>query len=102
MPDGNPAFIVFGPFRLDRPGRRLTRGGNLVPLGGRAFDLLCLLAIAGGELVTKDELLTGAWPDQQSPASNRVVKIRRRYNALHRLRPQCRCDVHQAHQTRDS
>jgi TolB-like protein/Tfp pilus assembly protein PilF len=75
MPDGNPAFIVFGPFRLDRAGRRLTRGGNLVPLGGRAFDLLCLLAVAGGEVVTKDELLTGAWRDQRVDENNLQIQI---------------------------
>jgi len=54
--------MSFGPFRLDRQRRRLTRGGAVIPLGGRAVDVLAVLAAAAGELVTKDVLLETVWP----------------------------------------
>src|SRR5919199_1671069 len=52
----------FGPFRLDFERRELTRGGQVVPLGSRAFDILCVLVSAKGDLVTKDELMARVWP----------------------------------------
>jgi DNA-binding winged helix-turn-helix (wHTH) protein len=54
--------MSFGPFRLDRQRRRLIRGGAVIPLGGRAVDVLAVLAAAAGELVTKDVLLETVWP----------------------------------------
>lgn len=56
------APLALGPFSLDLDGRTLQRGGEPVPLGGRALDLLCALAEANGELVTKDVLMDRVWP----------------------------------------
>ena len=49
--------ISFGRFRLDSAGRELRRGNEPVQLGGRALDMLCVLASAEGTVVTKDELM---------------------------------------------
>jgi TolB-like protein/Tfp pilus assembly protein PilF len=56
--------INFGPFCLDIAGRRLLREGEPVRLGSRGFDILCLLASARGEVVTKDALMAEVWPGQ--------------------------------------
>jgi predicted ATPase/DNA-binding winged helix-turn-helix (wHTH) protein len=37
--------------------------GKQVVLGGRAFAIIAALAQAGGELVTKDDLMARVWPD---------------------------------------
>ena len=66
-----PSCTAFGPspsgssggrFVLDPAERRLLRDGQPVVLTPRAFDLLVLLASQPGHLVTKDELMAGAWP----------------------------------------
>ena len=44
--------LTFGDFRLDLGRRELTRHGAPVRLKGRALDVLCALAAAGGEIVT--------------------------------------------------
>ena len=51
-----------GRFRLDTRQRQLTRDGTPVQLSGRALDILCVLAGANGEVVSKDELMTRVWP----------------------------------------
>lgn len=57
-----PECLEFGPYRLDRRVRSLTREGQEIPLHGRALDLLYALAAADGEMVTKDDLLQRVWP----------------------------------------
>lgn len=56
------ADVQFGPFRLDLARRQLTRDGAPVRLGARSMDILCVLAAAKGELVTKDQLMARIWP----------------------------------------
>src|SRR3954468_22743030 len=56
--------VRFGRFRLNLGQRRLTRDGAPVGLNGRPLDILCVLASARGEVVTKDELMTRIWPGQ--------------------------------------
>src|SRR6516225_9359877 len=53
--------ISFGRFRLDLARRELWRDKRLVRLGSRALDILCVLASAGGKLVSKDELMERVW-----------------------------------------
>lgn len=59
----SPRGVRFGPFMLDQTLRLLEKDGAPVPLGSRAFDILCLLVSRAGEVVTKDELMATAWPD---------------------------------------
>ncbi len=54
--------LRFGPYRLVLRERRLERDGLLVPLGGRAMDILSTLVGRAGEVVTKGELAEAAWP----------------------------------------
>ncbi|MES2903639.1 MAG: transcriptional regulator [Pseudomonadota bacterium] len=53
--------IDFGPFRLDRDDRRLTRDGEPVDLNARYFDALVLLADHPGQLISKDRFLDEVW-----------------------------------------
>jgi DNA-binding winged helix-turn-helix (wHTH) protein len=55
--------ISFGPFELSSGERILRRDGLVLPLGGRAFDILIYLVKRPGEVVTKKELIDHAWPD---------------------------------------
>ncbi len=50
-----------GRFTL-QPYRELVRDSGPVPIGRKPLALLSALAEAGGELVTKDELVAAAWP----------------------------------------
>ena len=54
--------ISFGRFRLDVARRELSRDNRPVQLGGRALDILCVLASADGAVVTKDELMARVSP----------------------------------------
>src|SRR5215510_1887584 len=55
-------FYDFGPFRIDVLKRRLSRGGELIRLTPKAFDLLLVLVEEHGRTVEKDELLDRVWP----------------------------------------
>jgi DNA-binding winged helix-turn-helix (wHTH) protein/predicted ATPase len=58
-----PRYFAFGPFRLDVVDERLWRHAEHVPLGHKAFAVLGRLLSNPNQLVTKDDLLAGAWPD---------------------------------------
>lgn len=51
-----------GKWELDLVLRELRARGKLVPIGGRAFEILEALATTAGQLVTKDELFHRVWP----------------------------------------
>ena len=53
----------FGDFRLDPGRQQLTRGGSVVPLKARAFDLLVYFTEHAGELIEKAELMRAVWPN---------------------------------------
>lgn len=57
---GEFAYDIAG-WELDLQRRELRLRGAIVPLGGRAFEILQGLAEAGGELVTKDALMDRVW-----------------------------------------
>ena len=69
------ATVGFGPYRLDLARRVLTLNGKRVVLGGRALDILCALARAGGEPLEKDELLAKIWPGADVGDNNLHVHI---------------------------
>lgn len=53
--------FAFGAFVLDPAERRLNRGGEVVPLTGKAFSVLVHLVERHGQLVTREELLNEVW-----------------------------------------
>jgi DNA-binding winged helix-turn-helix (wHTH) protein len=61
-PQGQSTFS-FGPFALSLIGRRLSKDGKPVELGGRAFDILVALVERAGQVVGKDELIAIVWPN---------------------------------------
>jgi predicted ATPase/DNA-binding winged helix-turn-helix (wHTH) protein len=64
-PIGVPGLerLRFGPFELNIGERSLTKASQLIPLGGRAFDILISLLERAGEVVSKSELISKVWPD---------------------------------------
>lgn len=67
--------LGFGRYRLDLSRRQLLLDQRPVPLGGRALDVLCVLASARGALVTKDELMTQVWPGLVVEENNLQVHV---------------------------
>ena len=51
-----------GECEIDLARRELRILGSPVPVGGRAFEIIEVLAESAGELVTKDELMNRVWP----------------------------------------
>ncbi|UQR63167.1 helix-turn-helix transcriptional regulator [Bradyrhizobium sp. C-145] len=55
--------LQFGPFELSSRKRVLRREGAVLPLGGRALDILIYLAERPGKVIAKQELIDHVWPD---------------------------------------
>lgn len=55
--------VEFGPYRLDLVGRLLKRQGVVVPLAPKSLDILSVLVLNAGEVMTKEALLQAVWPD---------------------------------------
>src|SRR5258706_7282198 len=55
--------LRFGPFELNVGERSLKKANQVLPLGGRAYDILITLLENAGEVVAKSELIAKAWPD---------------------------------------
>src|SRR5262245_30985949 len=63
MPGGIPNLVyTCEPWEVDLGRRELRSRGTPVALGNRAFEIVEALARAGGQLVTKDELMERLWP----------------------------------------
>ncbi|WP_082077480.1 winged helix-turn-helix domain-containing protein [Bradyrhizobium sp. LTSPM299] len=62
---GSPSAmrLGFGPFELNVAERSLRKANQVIPLGGRAYDILIALLENAGEVVRKAELIARAWPD---------------------------------------
>jgi DNA-binding winged helix-turn-helix (wHTH) protein/TolB-like protein len=73
--------LRFGRFRLDPDGRRLTdETGAVLPLAGRAFDVLEYLVRHRDRVVGKEELLSAVWPGvvvEENNLNQAVHAIRR-------------------------
>src|ERR1700722_12144316 len=55
--------LKFGPFELSSSERILRREDEVLPLGGRALDILVYLAERPGEVIAKQELMDRVWSD---------------------------------------
>jgi predicted ATPase/DNA-binding winged helix-turn-helix (wHTH) protein len=67
--------FAFGDFRLEPGNRVLLEGGKALQLGGRALDILTTLVQRSGEVVSKDDLISGIWPDSFVTESNLRVHM---------------------------
>ncbi len=67
--------VRFGRFRFDLGRRELWRDGVPVRVGGRALDVLSVLAAAKGDVITKDELLARVWPGLIVEENNLQVQV---------------------------
>ena len=70
----------FGPFRLEPAERKLTRGGEVVTLTPKVFDMLVMLVRNTGHLLDKDELIRSLWPDsfvEEGNLSNNIFVLRK-------------------------
>jgi adenylate cyclase len=70
----------FGDFLLDRESRalyRLSTSGErtVVPLGSRAFEILCLLIDRRGEFVSRREIMEAVWRNTVVEESNLTVQV---------------------------
>ena len=67
--------ISFGRFRLDLGRPELRRDGQPVRIHRRALGILCALAEAKGEIVSKDELMARLWPGRIVEEGNLHVHV---------------------------
>jgi DNA-binding winged helix-turn-helix (wHTH) protein/TolB-like protein/Tfp pilus assembly protein PilF len=65
----------FGPFLLDTAEQQLLRDGQLVPLTGKAFEVLSLLVRNSGRTITKEEFMAEVWPGTVVEEGNLSDKI---------------------------
>lgn len=73
-------MFQFGDFSLDVAERRLSKGGKVIPLMPKAFDLLVVLATSDGKLISKNELMERVWPDvavEESNLTNNITLLRK-------------------------
>lgn len=67
--------FAFGPFTLIPERQLLLNGETPVRIGGRALDILTALVERPGELISKRELLSRAWPNTIVEESNLKVNM---------------------------
>jgi DNA-binding winged helix-turn-helix (wHTH) protein len=67
--------ISFGCFRLDPRRPELRRDGQPVRIHRLALGILCVLAEAKGEIVSKDELMARLWPGRIVEEGNLHVHV---------------------------
>ena len=81
MNESNTTRYVFGEFWIDLSSRRLQRrDGTLVPLTPRVFDTLLLLVEHAGEVLSKDAMMAGVWPNrivEENNLSQNISTLRR-------------------------
>src|SRR6185295_1080579 len=81
---GPTAAIEFGRFTLRPLHRDVFADGQPLELGGRAFDVLMALIGARDSVVSKDELMSSAWPGRIVEENSLEVQISALRKALGR------------------
>ena len=75
--------LIVNGWRVDEPGRRLTRGREERRLEPRALQVLLALARAPGAVVTRDDLRREIWSDlpvSDDAVSAAVLRLRRAFD----------------------
>lgn len=73
-PAEEQALLEAGDLRVDVSARRVTRGGQLVPLSSKEFGVLTHLLRRAGQVVTRAQLAEEVWEDLQGTPSN-VIEV---------------------------
>jgi two-component system OmpR family response regulator len=71
-PAERPVTVEVGRLRLDPAAHRVWHGDTLVPLSAKEFALLELLMRRPGNVLTRDQILEGAWDMSYERRSNVV------------------------------
>jgi predicted ATPase/DNA-binding winged helix-turn-helix (wHTH) protein len=85
MSDQRDKVLSFGPFELSIGNRLLTNGAKVVPLGGRAMDLLIVLLEQANKVVGRRTLIERVWPNRGAEQ----VSLRVHISALRKALDQC-------------
>jgi DNA-binding response OmpR family regulator len=78
--------LQLGAVRVDFSALRATRGGHILHLSHREFDVLRYLAERAGHIVSRDELLASVWSYAETPITRSVD------HAIARLRKKIEAD----------
>lgn len=73
-PAEEQSLLEAGDLRVDVRARRVTRGGQLVPLSSKEFGVLTHLLRRAGQVVTRAQLAEEVWEDLQGTPSN-VIEV---------------------------
>jgi DNA-binding winged helix-turn-helix (wHTH) protein/Tol biopolymer transport system component len=68
-------YYFFDDFKVDASRRILLKGGQVVPLKPKSFDLLLVLIKRRGEIFSKNDLLDAVWENQFVEEKNLTVQI---------------------------
>jgi predicted ATPase/DNA-binding winged helix-turn-helix (wHTH) protein len=79
--------LSFGPFELSIGNRRLTNGAKVVPLGGRAMDILIILVEQANKIVGRRTLIERVWPERGAEQVSLRVHISALRKALDQSDP---------------
>lgn len=82
MSSSSRSVFEFGPFRLEPAESRLTKAGVPVHVTPKALELLVVLVVRHGRLMTKEELVAEVWPDTFVEEGNLAVNMTRLRQAL--------------------
>jgi predicted ATPase/DNA-binding winged helix-turn-helix (wHTH) protein len=77
-----PLCLVFGPFRFDLRDERLWRGRDVIHVHPKTLAVLRALVAQAGQLLTKDALFAGVWPETVVSEAVLTVAIRELRRAL--------------------
>jgi two-component system copper resistance phosphate regulon response regulator CusR len=85
-----PAVLEYHDLTIDTRGRRVERGGRLIPLTAKEYALLEYLLRRQGEVVGRADIAEHVWDDSFDPMSNLievyVQRLRRKVDDGHRLK----------------
>ncbi len=75
MSNADRIIYHFGPFHLDAGRRLMMRGEEVVSLPPKAIEMLLLLVRHQGEVLDKESLMKGVWPDTIVEENNLTVIV---------------------------
>lgn len=76
-------LFAFGPYRLFPAARMLMRDDDAVAIGSRAFDMLVALVQRPGEVLSRRQLMSLAWPGLTVEDSNVRVQMAHLRREIH-------------------